>query len=79
MILMIELRDKEIILKNKVLNVLDEFACGVFPIIEKFFDYVIVGGYVAILLGRTRTTEDIDTVPFFASIYVTLVPSDAKY
>jgi hypothetical protein len=24
------------------------------------FDYVIVAGYVAILLGRARTTDDVD-------------------
>jgi hypothetical protein len=26
------------------------------------FNYVIVAGYVAILLGRTRTTDDVDVV-----------------
>lgn len=62
MILMIEFRDGCIILEDKVMNMLDEFVCEVFPIIERFFDYVIVGGYIAILFGRSRTTEDIDTL-----------------
>ena len=59
---MIEFRNGHIVLKNKVMNVLDKFACEIFPIIERFFNYVIAGGYVAVLFGRSRTTEDIDTL-----------------
>jgi len=47
---------------KKVMNELDNFVCSIMPIIEKFFRYVIVRGYVSILFGRTRTTEDIDVI-----------------
>ena len=33
-------------------------------ILEKHVSYVLISGYVAILFGRTRTTEDVD---FFIS------------
>jgi len=62
MIVMIEIKDNRVILEKKVMNVLDKFACEILRIIGRFFDYVIVGGYVAILFGRSRTTEDIDTL-----------------
>ena len=42
------------------MNELDRFTLRFIKILEKHTDYVIVSGYVAILLGRTRATEDID-------------------
>jgi len=42
------------------LSELDLFICRVLDILQAHFPYVIVSGYVAILLGRTRSTEDID-------------------
>jgi len=55
------LREKrEIILKNKVLNELDKFALDFVNVIQHYTDYVIISGYVSILLGRSRATEDID-------------------
>ncbi|MBI2043021.1 hypothetical protein HYT25_01390 [Candidatus Pacearchaeota archaeon] len=51
---------REIILDGKVLNELDKFVIDFINILEKFKDYVIVSGYVSILLGRTRATEDVD-------------------
>ncbi len=56
-----DIQNNEIHLK-KILNLLDNFAIRTCRIINKFFDYVIVGGYVAILFGRSRTTEDIDVI-----------------
>lgn len=50
---------KEIILKRKLSN-LDKFVLSFIKILEKQADYVIVSGYVSILLGRTRATEDVD-------------------
>jgi len=50
---------KEIIL-NRELNNLDRFALDFTRILEKHVNYVIISGYVSILLGRTRATEDID-------------------
>ncbi|MEK6983158.1 MAG: nucleotidyltransferase [Nanoarchaeota archaeon] len=45
---------------DKEANDLDEFVFDFINILKKHTDYVIVSGYVAILLGRSRTTEDID-------------------
>ena len=47
---------REIIVKRK-LNKLDEFVLDFVGSLES---YVIVSGYVSILLGRSRATEDID-------------------
>ena len=50
---------REILLKRKA-SILDKFALDFTKILEKYTDYVIISGYVSILLGRTRVTEDID-------------------
>lgn len=49
---------KDIYLRDKELNNLDRLVLDFVHLID--FDYVIVSGYVAILFGRSRTTEDID-------------------
>ena len=54
-----ELKEKEIKL-NRELSELDKFALEFLSILKKYTDYVIISGYVAILLGRTRATDDID-------------------
>src|SRR3989344_5814574 len=54
-----ELKDN-IIKLDKELNELDKFVIKFKKIIEKYTDYVIISGYVSILLGRARATEDID-------------------
>lgn len=53
-------RDKKEIILDRELNKLDRFAMDFLKIVEKYTDYVIISGYVSILLGRTRATEDID-------------------
>ena len=45
---------------DKELNLLDKFVITFIDILEKYTDYVIVSGYVSILLGRSRATEDVD-------------------
>lgn len=45
---------------GKVVTALDRFVASVVEIIERHTRYVIVSGYVAILFGRARGTEDID-------------------
>ena len=45
---------------NRELNNLDKFVLEFVGVLGKHVDYVIVSGYVSILLGRTRTTEDVD-------------------
>lgn len=51
-----------ILLTDKVLSELDIFVLDFLNILEAYTDYVIVSGYVTILFGRARGTEDIDTI-----------------
>ncbi|MGM5483690.1 MAG: hypothetical protein ACQER9_02100 [Nanobdellota archaeon] len=53
--------DKEIVIK-KELSELDKFTLNFIKILEKYTKYVIVSGYVSILLGRSRASEDIDII-----------------
>lgn len=48
------------IVSNKVLNELDKFTLRFIKLLEKYADYVIVSGYVSIILGRSRASEDVD-------------------
>ena len=52
--------DKREIKSDKVLNNLDKFVIDFIKILEEHVDYVIISGYISILLGRSRATEDID-------------------
>lgn len=52
----------KIVLTNKQINKLDEFVFKVAGIIEKHTKYVIVSGYIPILFGRSRGTEDVDFI-----------------
>lgn len=54
-----EFKKGEIKLERE-LSELDKFAIDFLSILEKYTDYVVISGYVAILLGRTRATDDID-------------------
>ncbi|MBS3167185.1 hypothetical protein J4403_03175 [Candidatus Woesearchaeota archaeon] len=45
---------------NRELNKLDELTLIFTQILKKYTGYVIISGYVSILLGRARATEDID-------------------
>jgi hypothetical protein len=47
-------------LPGRRLSNLDLFVCRVLDILTYHSPYAIVSGYVAILFGRTRTTEDVD-------------------
>ena len=51
---------KNIIRLDKEINELDKFVIRFIKILEKYTNYVIVSGYVSILFGRSRTTEDVD-------------------
>lgn len=55
-----EYQGKNISLKNKVLSKLDLFVIDFVNILTKYSDYVVVSGYVSIVFGRSRGTEDID-------------------
>jgi len=52
--------DKNTIKLDRELNELDKFVISFIKILEKYTNYVIISGYVSILLGRSRATEDID-------------------
>lgn len=45
---------------DKDMNDLDKFVFRFIDIIKKHVDYVIISGYISILFGRARGTEDID-------------------
>jgi len=49
--------DKKEILLDKVVNNLDRFVLDFVNLLD---EYVIVSGYVSILFGRSRMTEDVD-------------------
>lgn len=52
-------KNKNIILKRDITE-LDKFVFKTVRIIEKHTKYVIISGYIAILFGRARGTEDVD-------------------
>lgn len=55
-----EFLDKKTIKLEKVPTTLDKFIFRFAKILQKHTKYVIVSGYVSILFGRARSTEDID-------------------
>jgi len=53
-------KEKKEIILNRELSKLDKFVFDFIKVLEKYTDYVIISGYISILLGRARATEDID-------------------
>ena len=47
-------------IKDKQLSKLDKFVFDFIKILEKHVKFVIISGYVAILFGRNRGSEDVD-------------------
>ena len=60
--MLMEFVDGNIVKLGKELSELDKIVIRFIDILKRFTDYVIVSGYVAILLGRDRGTEDIDII-----------------
>lgn len=52
--------EKRELVLGKELSELDRFVLDFIKILQKQTDYVIVSGYVSIIFGRTRATEDVD-------------------
>jgi len=52
----------EIVIKDKTISALDNLVIEFTSILNKYAKYVIVSGYVTILFGRSRTSEDIDII-----------------
>ena len=50
---------RKIVIAGKIMTALDEFVLDFLKILEKYTDYVIVSGYVVVLFGRARGTEDV--------------------
>jgi len=55
-----EFIDKKSIKIDRELSELDCFTLDFIRILEKHVNYVLVHGYVSILLGRARASEDVD-------------------
>jgi len=55
-----EFVNKKTIKLDKIPTLLDKFVVDFTRILQKHAKYVIVSGYVSILFGRSRATEDID-------------------
>jgi len=51
-----------ILVGDKYLTLLDQFVLDFIHVLEPKTPYVIVSGYVAILFGRSRGTEDVDII-----------------
>jgi len=47
---------------NRDLSDLDKFTLEFITVLSKYTNYVIISGYVAILLGRSRASEDVDII-----------------
>jgi hypothetical protein len=54
--------DKNTIEIDRELSELDNFTLDFVKILEEFAKYVLVSGYVSILLGRARVSEDVDII-----------------
>jgi hypothetical protein len=74
--------DKKTIEIDRELSELDIFALDFIKILEKHTNYVLVSGYVSILLGRSRSSEDVDVIipkisfSIFQSLYQDLIDND---
>ncbi len=47
---------------DRELSDLDKFTVDFIKILRKYTKYVIISGYVSILLGRSRSSEDVDII-----------------
>ena len=53
---------KDSIELNKELSDLDIFTLDFIKILRKYTEYVVISGYASILLGRSRSSEDVDII-----------------
>ena len=72
-------KEKREIITDRELSNLDKLVLKFIKILEKHVDYVIISGYVSILLGRSRATEDVDVfikkipINVFSELYNELI------
>lgn len=55
-----EFISKNVIKIDRELSELDKFTIEFTKILQKYTKYVVISGYVSILLGRSRMSEDVD-------------------
>lgn len=58
--LKMEIINEKTIKLERELNDLDAFVLDFINVLQKHAKYVLISGYVALLFGRTRNTEDVD-------------------
>jgi len=81
----IQYSDRQIVVSEKILTNLDRFVLDFIRILEQKTPYVIVSGYVAILFGRSRGTEDVDIlIPHletdtFGQLHQALITGDYEF
>ncbi|MFA5796493.1 MAG: hypothetical protein WC916_00460 [Candidatus Woesearchaeota archaeon] len=51
-----------VLIVNRKLSALDTFTIKFIDLLKKYSSYVLISGYVSILLGRSRISEDIDLI-----------------
>ncbi|MBI5065781.1 hypothetical protein HZA97_06090 [Candidatus Woesearchaeota archaeon] len=59
---MIELINENTIKLSKEINDLDKFVLDFVNILKKHTNYIIISGFISILFGRSRGTEDVDII-----------------
>lgn len=73
--------NKKTIEIDRELSDLDKFTFDFIKVLEKYTNYVLVSGYVSILLGRSRSSEDVGIIipkisfSTFQSFYIDLIYS----
>lgn len=81
----IQYSGRRIVVSEKYLTLLDRFVLDFIRILEQETPYVIVSGYVAILFGRSRGTEDVDILvphlenPSFSRLYRALLDGGYEF
>lgn len=74
--------NNKIEISEKTITTLDRFVFEFTTLLRKYTDFVIVSGYVSIIFGRARGTEDIDilipriTKQDFSSLYSDLANNE---
>ena len=81
----IQYSGRRIVVSEKYLTLLDRFVLDFIRILKQETQYVIVSGYVAILFGRSRGTEDVDILipylekPSFSRLYRALIDGGYEF
>src|SRR3989344_3878321 len=74
--------EKREIITDREIGELDKFAMEFLQMLERHAEYVVISGYVSILFGRPRTTDDIDVFikpidkEIFSELYAELKEND---